>query len=247
MAKFFRRVRLMSLGKGRLSKYLLYALGEILLVVAGILIALQINNWNEARKNYELETSILIEIREGLESDLSDISYNMGSHQMILESQKAIIDWLNSSDPYTDTLSYHFARSNHSTVFVSKDAPYESLKQMGIRLIKNDSLRKMIADVYDLRFDYYRDHVKMYNGMVLEKGWIDVNSQYFPGTKVMFSNPKNRMKPLDIEKIREENTYRHFITSAHTFNEFYTNRIMRRAQQGAESLLNMLDNEIKHR
>jgi len=50
MLKFFRTIRRRLLDSGRLRRYLVYALGEIILVVIGILIALQINNWNEDRK-----------------------------------------------------------------------------------------------------------------------------------------------------------------------------------------------------
>ena len=51
MIKFFRKIRQKLLSENKFSKYLIYALGEIVLVVIGILIALQINNWNEAKKN----------------------------------------------------------------------------------------------------------------------------------------------------------------------------------------------------
>ena len=50
MIKFFRNIRRSLLSEGKTSKYLKYAVGEIVLVVIGILIALQINNWNEHRK-----------------------------------------------------------------------------------------------------------------------------------------------------------------------------------------------------
>ena len=51
MLTFFRRIRKGLLGEGAAYKYLLYAIGEIALVVIGILIALQINNWNEERQD----------------------------------------------------------------------------------------------------------------------------------------------------------------------------------------------------
>lgn len=51
MIKFFRNIRKNLLNEGKTSKYLKYAIGEIILVVVGILIALQINNWNEQRKD----------------------------------------------------------------------------------------------------------------------------------------------------------------------------------------------------
>ena len=51
MIKFFRKIRFSLLSENKTSKYFKYAFGEIILVVIGILIALQINNWNENRKN----------------------------------------------------------------------------------------------------------------------------------------------------------------------------------------------------
>ena len=51
MIKFFRKIRQNLLSENKFSKYLIYAIGEIILVVIGILIALQINNWNESEKN----------------------------------------------------------------------------------------------------------------------------------------------------------------------------------------------------
>ena len=54
------------LSENKLSKYLIYAVGEIILVVIGILIALQVNNWNENRKNDKVEESYLISIKDGV-------------------------------------------------------------------------------------------------------------------------------------------------------------------------------------
>ena len=59
MIKFFRSIRKALLAENKFSKYLIYAIGEIVLVVIGILIALQINNWNENRKiEREIESVI---------------------------------------------------------------------------------------------------------------------------------------------------------------------------------------------
>jgi sensor domain CHASE-containing protein len=66
MIKVFRKIRQNMIKENRTSKYLLYAIGEIILVVIGILIALSINNWNEQRKERQIEQSILKEIRNNL-------------------------------------------------------------------------------------------------------------------------------------------------------------------------------------
>src|SRR5210317_1752205 len=63
MIKFFRKIRQNLLSEGKTGKYLKYAIGEIVLVVFGILIALQINNWNELQKESVLEKEYLINIK----------------------------------------------------------------------------------------------------------------------------------------------------------------------------------------
>ncbi len=66
MFRFFRQLRQRLLTKNKFSKYLLYALGEILLVVIGILIALQVDNWNEERKEQREITQLLLDIEQDL-------------------------------------------------------------------------------------------------------------------------------------------------------------------------------------
>ena len=67
MIKLFRKIKQNLISENKFSKYLIYALGEIILVVIGILIALQINNWNENRKNKKIERNYLISLVEEFE------------------------------------------------------------------------------------------------------------------------------------------------------------------------------------
>lgn len=66
MIKFFRKIRKNLLTENKMSKYFFYAIGEIVLVVIGILIALQINNWNADQKTATEEISILNNLLESL-------------------------------------------------------------------------------------------------------------------------------------------------------------------------------------
>ena len=74
MIKFFRKIRQNLLMDNKTSKYIKYAIGEILLVVIGILIALSINNWNENKKLTNKEVKILKEIKSELEGSLRDLT-----------------------------------------------------------------------------------------------------------------------------------------------------------------------------
>ena len=66
MIKFFRRIRQRLLAENKISKYLLYAIGEIVLVVIGILIALQINNWNDEQKRELVTIGLMTQVRKEL-------------------------------------------------------------------------------------------------------------------------------------------------------------------------------------
>ena len=90
MLTFFRRIRKGLLGTGATSKYLLYAVGEIALVVVGILIALQINNWNQERLN-RLEEQQLRSSRPGefhlepLTEPYVKVSLHTALHCLVME------------------------------------------------------------------------------------------------------------------------------------------------------------------
>jgi hypothetical protein len=74
MIKFFRKIRQKLLSENKISKYLLYAIGEIILVVIGILIALQINNWNEDRKDRNREQAILKSLQIDFQTNISNVN-----------------------------------------------------------------------------------------------------------------------------------------------------------------------------
>lgn len=102
MLKFFRTIRKKMIEEDNVRKYLLYAIGEILLVVIGILIALQVNNWNENRKIANEEQAILVRLLEDLEfaktqsekfilrenEDIHRLKLSMGSQQELTEILK---------------------------------------------------------------------------------------------------------------------------------------------------------------
>ena len=105
MIKLFRHIRQRLLEENKFSKYLIYALGEIVLVVIGILIALQINNWNETRKEGHLELQylnrLLLENKKDVHTFTSEIVRLENNNQKIANLSKAFID-KNCSDSLLD-------------------------------------------------------------------------------------------------------------------------------------------------
>ncbi len=83
MIKFFRKIRQRLLTENKFSKYLIYAIGEIVLVVIGILIALQINNLNEQRKDKIKEQVILKHLKEDYQVNLIQLEQKMDMRDVI--------------------------------------------------------------------------------------------------------------------------------------------------------------------
>ncbi len=164
MINFFRKIRknmikenLPSRQAGKVSKYMLYAIGEIVLVVIGILIALSINTWNENRKNANQELKLLQSFKIGLEKDLSDIDSNINGHTKGLNSAKMILNLLESSQTYNDTLAKHFSNVMEPSRFVNSTSAFETLKSKGINLITNENLRNQLINVYDAQYTFFQN------------------------------------------------------------------------------------------
>jgi len=91
MIKFFRKIRQNFLSEGKTGKYFKYAIGEIVLVVIGILIALQINNWNEHAKSLQLENTYYCKIAEDLQVDIKNIDSSLVTIDKRLESTERFL------------------------------------------------------------------------------------------------------------------------------------------------------------
>ncbi|MFX0556561.1 DUF6090 family protein [Maribacter sp. CXY002] len=148
MIKFFRKIRQKQFSEGRTRTYLQYAIGEILLVVIGILIALQINNWNENRKSRRTEIYVLNEIVSNLNEDaniLDDMIFRReltkaSVANMSIYLQKEIIDKEILEKDMVNFLTFER--------YFSINNAYEILKSKGLQLSNND-LTSKISRYYD--------------------------------------------------------------------------------------------------
>ena len=106
-------------------KYMRYAIGEIVLVVVGILIALQINTWNEESKLKSKERKSLIELRKDLNQNLNDIDVNIISLQKSKKSNETIIYHIENKLAYNDSLDYHFSMLYPFIAFTINQTTYD--------------------------------------------------------------------------------------------------------------------------
>ncbi len=155
MIGFFRKIRKKLADDNKPAKYFRYAIGEIVLVMVGILLALQVNNWNEERKAKNTEILLLNEFIVSLKTDLNTIDYEFQRHKEALESCTIILGVFGHHEKYRDSLSRHFSSSNNYTVFEFNQGAYQSLKSIGIETISNRSLSLKIVNLYDQWYNIY--------------------------------------------------------------------------------------------
>lgn len=142
------------LTENKFSKYLIYAFGEIALVVIGILIALQVNNWNENRKLNKIESIMLTDLNEDLilckMELLNDIKFNAGT----VMHYESILNHINNDLPYDSKLDLGFYQlaTWESPIFTY--TAYEALKNKGIDIIKNQALKRKITYLFESDFAY---------------------------------------------------------------------------------------------
>lgn len=153
MIKFFRRVRQRLLSENKFSRYLLYAIGEIILVVIGILIALQINIQNEYRKDKIYEKQALTEIYTSLKRDAQSNDIIMANVNRRDNAINYILSFLNSGKIETDSIFVQYLNESCLDNKINFDkGAYETVKSKGLEYIRNDSLRSLIVRTYELAF-----------------------------------------------------------------------------------------------
>ncbi len=143
--------------QNKTGKYLKYAIGEIMLVVIGILIALQINNWNENQKVNKKEVLVLHEILNSINKDLDN--YDKFFTPRLTKKENgldSLITYIFDNKPIEDSLFIDFYTDVGQDVFLRFDnGPFEALKSSGLEIIRNDSLRTAINNAYTTELPIY--------------------------------------------------------------------------------------------
>ncbi len=154
MIKVFRKIRQNLLTENRVSKYLLYSLGEIVLVVIGILIALSINNWNEARKLEIAELDILRGIKKNLLMDTIDLNHNIRRFREMNERDSIALSYLMNKKPLDDIVEEKLTDLWRSNITLILHTSYfDGAKNKGLSIISNKSLRDDISRLYEFRYE----------------------------------------------------------------------------------------------
>lgn len=215
MIKFFRKIRKNQIMENKTSKYFKYAIGEIVLVVIGILIALQINNWNEDIKLNKEEIKVLVEIQEDLKSTSKELKNDLKVQITGLEANIQFVKFLKFDKIPDKDISHVFALCNRDAQAYPKTSGYNLLESKGISIVKNDFLRKEISNLYQLnlkrvtelgKLNPYHDIAKLLDPYE-KKHFKQTNSPYFSkyNDEIKDSIQFYKFKPISLEKLKSDN------------------------------------------
>jgi len=177
-----------------------YAIGEIILVVVGILIALSINNWNETRKERLKEKEVLGALMVNLQRNsdlLNDILTKIDQWNRSTEIVKSTLE---NQLPYSDTLAIHFfnVRLNGAFQFILNNDGYKFYENAGFDIVKNKTLRSKILALFEVSYSQLKNRIDF-----LKSPW-GVNPE------IVYSNfydLGNGLVPINYNELLANKTY----------------------------------------
>jgi len=213
MIKLFRKIRYNLMEQNKTGKYLKYAVGEIVLVVIGILIALSINNWNEGRKERILEKEALNNLLTSLSSDIENqINYNIRILKENIVDINFIKQLLNGDIIYNDSMDVHFGVQMTSKGFSPEVTAHKELENKGTHIILNSELKNKILKIYDSsypeaqrRIENYQQNLMSFFRPVMYKNFVfKVNTE-----------GDNVYTPINVEELLKNQLFMNTVETAH--------------------------------
>jgi len=171
MIKFFRKIRYDLMDKNKTGKYLKYAIGEIILVVIGILIALQINNWNEKRLEVNQEKITLSNLNEEFQDNLRDLDSINAKLSNTIGTMEDLFAMFNKEESQfaSKTLDSIISKTLTSPTWKPSEFVLNDLKNSGgLSKLRNKELKKLLFQWTR----YYNEMKEM--AMQTEKTSIDI-------------------------------------------------------------------------
>jgi len=165
MKKILGNLRLEKIQTKGLLSYALYALGEIILIVVGILVALQLGDWNDQKKSLELEKRILIDLKSEIKNNLNGLDYVVQEKRKLIEVCQIFLKRTGSNSKWD--LDLKFDSLLVKTIvsgwkFKPQNGVLDDILSSGkLALIRNDSLRYAISSIpgFTARFQFEDDMV----------------------------------------------------------------------------------------
>tara|TARA_B100000745_G_C20052134_1_gene358843 strand:- start:79 stop:822 length:744 start_codon:yes stop_codon:yes gene_type:complete len=245
----FKKIKNLSIKSGNIKRYLLYALGEIILVVIGILIALQVNNRNLTAQKQDQEIKLLREVNEAFKSDTLNLMYFSQRIQFNTEKVAALIEVLEADKPYHDSLDHYFAMVVTPFMWGESNSAYKTLLSKGVDIISNDTIRNAIISIHTSLFETLK---YLDNGVYIKYPYIhEYCLKHFDrvGSEQINADGQfsvGRMKPNNYERLKSDPEYLSILRTVKSQQEIFLT-IIKSTQAQVKLTIASIENEIERR
>jgi len=245
MLKSLRTIRQNLTDKRNLKSYLIYALGEIFLVMIGILLALQVNNWNQARIEHQKELKALTDLIKEFKLNEERIKIKQHARISIVPKLKNYIRQVSSGKA-----NYRSFKDFHSNQFMfgmtnPSNGVIDALISSGeIALVSNDSLKYLLADWKNQMSNLYENEQILWNSGLR---YIEVYSSEIPIPSHNWNDWNNKKLELAFNKLISNIDYKNNLVGFEGVNKIVIEEC-NTVLISLKNTLTLLDNEIsKHK
>ena len=233
MIHFFRKIRHQLFTNNKFSKYLLYAIGEIILVVIGILIALQINNWNNQKLLNRAEVKSYQNIRRQVIEDKAELTEVKGFNNYFKRSYERANKIIEVQDyNKVDSLALMAMGLSLYSDFHSSGNIYETLVNSGdIKLLKNSEIPSKLQK---LEMTY----INVNN--LEDIHWEIIINELSPLLRGVINY--NTRKPVQPKKLFEVEIQNYFVENIYL--TIRKDSVYAKALREIDTIINLIDNEL---
>ena len=215
-----------------------YALGELILIVSGILIAIAANSWYEDRALRSEEIRVLRQIGQSLEEDYRTLLNRSERLNRFSNTGRQLYDFLLSAEPVSEPITSLFSAINGVAPLELRTAPFEALKSRGFDLISDESLRIQLIELYD---DLYERAVR--NVLQDTESVHETIRPYL--MEHFLRDPSDSWIPKDLDDVRASG-YLANLCKMRAYNlDEYTLLSMRRAVDGNQRVSQSINEILK--
>jgi len=241
MIKFFRKIRRQLLSENKVTNYLLYAIGEIILVMIGILLALQVNNWNEERRVKDKQTVYLKGLKQNLLESKKELNRVIEESYITANSINYLVKTVRDNEQIGENaLDSLIMKAMGYTKYQTRQGVIDELISSGqVSIIKSDYLRTEIAS-WNANLINIREAEEMGKDAFFD--YSDRLSKYFDFSG-MTSNEKifnTESRNLFLNDISTRNTLAKIRYSSQALNEAYMEK-----REHIDTLIKVIDSELE--
>jgi len=222
---------------GKVFKYLLYALGEIALVVIGILIALSLNNGNDLKKKVQREKILLKELVANLETNIKNLQKDVDTQTISYGSILYVIDHMEQKRGFFDSLPKVLQNANFAPDVILASSSYETLKSSGLELIKKDTVRRTIFNLFEVVYPNLMQETKRLEDQL----WP---SLVMPLYQKHMRNVNDTWVPVDYEAWINDEEFINMLSFRGSLRKNST-KLKREAAISTQAVIDLINQELK--